>query len=139
MSLTATARSIGDTLRQDVLIDGRHHLVTDEPECVGGEGTAPSPHELLAGALASCVSTVLVMYARTKRWDLGDVEVDVEYDHKAIPRRFDVQITLTGDLTPDQLERLEQVASTCPVRRSLETGVDIVETIEHRALVACHA
>jgi putative redox protein len=132
MSLNATARSIGGTLRQDVLIDGRHHLITDEPEAVGGEGSAPSPHELLAAALASCISTVMVMYARTKAWDLGNVEVAVAYDHKATPRRFEVSISLTGDLTPEQLDRLEKVAATCPVRRSLETGVEIVETIEHR-------
>ena len=73
MSLTATARSIAGTLRQDVLINGKFHLVTDEPESVGGEDSAPSPHELLAASLASCISTVMVMYARTKAWDLGNV------------------------------------------------------------------
>ncbi len=135
MSLSATARSIGGTLRQDVLIDGKHHLITDEPESVGGEGSAPSPHELLAASLASCISTVMVMYARTKQWELGNVEVAVDYDNTSTPRRFQVAITISGDLTPEQLQRLEKVASTCPVRRSLETGVEIVETIEHHGTV----
>ena len=135
MSLTATARSIPGTLRQDVLIDGKHHLVTDEPEAVGGEGSAPAPHELLPAALASCISTVLVMYARTKEWDLGEVSVAVDYDHHATPRRFDVTITLTGDLTEEQLARLEKVGATCPVRRSLEAGVEIVERLESRPRV----
>ncbi len=132
MSLTATARSIPGTLRQDVLIDGKHHLVTDEPEAVGGEGSAPAPHELVPAALASCISTVLVMYARTKEWDLGEVSVAVDYDHHATPRRFDVTITLTGDLTEEQLARLEKVSATCPVRRSLEAGVEVVERLESR-------
>jgi putative redox protein len=131
MSLSATARSIRGTLRQDVLIDGKHHLVTDEPLAVGGGGSAPAPHELVPAALASCISTVLVMYARTKEWDLGDVSVDVDFDHHATPRRFDVTVTLTGNLTPEQLERLEKVAATCPVRRTLEAGVEIVERVEH--------
>lgn len=132
MSLSATARSIGGTLRQDVLINGRHHLITDEPASVGGEDSAPSPHELLAAALASCISTVMVMYARRKAWEIGNVEVAVQYDHTATPRRFEIAIAITGDLNSEQLSRLEKVASTCPVRRSLETGVEIVETIEHR-------
>jgi len=51
--------------------DGRHHLNTDAPEQLGGDGSAPAPHELLTAALAACVSTTLVMYARTKGWDLG--------------------------------------------------------------------
>ena len=60
------------------------------------------------------------MYARTKESDLGEVSVAVDYDHHATPRRFDVAITLTGDLTEEQLARLEKVAATCPVRKSLE-------------------
>ena len=87
MSLTATSRSIPGTLRQDVVIDGKHRLITDEPVEVGGDGSAPAPHELLPAALASCVSTTLVMYARRKGWELGDVRVDVNYDHRATPRR----------------------------------------------------
>ena len=85
MSLTATARSIPGTLRQEVVIDGQHRLITDEPERVGGEGSAPAPHELLPAALASCVSTTLVMYARQKSWDLGEVTVDVDYNHQLRP------------------------------------------------------
>jgi len=132
VSLTATARSIPGTLRQEVLVNGKFHLLTDEPESVGGEDSAPAPHELLPAALASCISTVLVMYARTKEWDLGDVSVDVDYDHRATPRRFDVTITLSGDLTKEQLARLEKVGATCPVRKSLEAGVEFVERIEPR-------
>ena len=127
--LTATARSIPGTLRQYGMVDGGHPLITDEPVDVGGGGSAPSPHELLPAALAACISTVLVMYARTKEWDLGDVCVDVDYDHHATPRRFDVSITLTGDLDDDQLARLEKVAATCPVRRALDAGVEIVEEV----------
>jgi len=52
------------------VIDGRHRLITDQPERVGGEGSAPSPHELFPPALASCVATTLVIYAHTKEWDL---------------------------------------------------------------------
>ena len=132
MSLTAVAHSIPGSLRQEIVIDGRHHLVTDEPEAVGGDGIAPAPHELLPAALAGCISTMLVMYARTKEWDLGDVLVDVDFDNKAAPPRFDVRITLTGDLTSEQLARLEKVAATCPVRRSIEAGVEFVERIEAR-------
>jgi putative redox protein len=132
MSLTASARSVLGTLRQDVLIDARHRLMTDEPVRLGGEGTAPAPHEFLPAALAACISTTLIMYARTKDWDLGDVTVDVVYEHKALPRRFGISITLSGDLRPEQLERLEKVAAACPLRRALETGFEFDERFERR-------
>ena len=127
MSLIATARSVSGTLRQDVLIDGHHRLTTDEPERLGGEGAGPAPHELLPAALAACVSTTLVMYARTKEWELGDVTVDVDYDHRATPRRVEIDVTVTGDLDPAQMEKLERVAAACPLRRSLDAGFEFVE------------
>lgn len=129
MGLTATARSIPGTLRQEVVIDGKHRLITDEPEHLGGEGSAPAPHELFPAALASCISTTLVMYARTKGWELGEVSVAVDYDHKSTPRRFEIRIALGGDLTDDQLSRLAKVAESCPVRRSIESGIEFVETV----------
>jgi putative redox protein len=132
MGLTATARSIHGTLRQEVVIDGKHRLITDEPERLGGEGSAPAPHELFPAALASCVSTTLVMYARTKGWELGEVSVAVDYDHRSTPRRFDVRVELGGDLTDEQLRRLANVAESCPVRRSVEAGIEFEETIRRR-------
>ena len=129
MSLTATSRSIPGTLRQEVVIDGKHRLITDEPVDVGGEGSAPAPHELLPAALASCVSTTLVMYARRKGWDLGEVRVDVSYDHRATPRRADITIRFGADLGAQQLELLEKVAAACPVRRSIETEFEFNEHI----------
>jgi len=132
MSLTASAHSVPGTLRQEVMIDGRHRLVTDEPESVGGDGSAPAPHELLPAALAACVSTTLVMYARTKEWELDEVEVDVDYDHQSTPRRFEIEIRLTGDLSEPQVERLEKIAAACPIRRAIESGIEFVERIEVR-------
>lgn len=127
--LTATATAVRGTLRQEVVVDGRHLLFTDEPASLGGDGSGPAPHELLPAALAACISTTLVMYARTKEWDLGGVEVAVDDDHRASPRRFRVDVRLGGDLTDAQLERLAKVARACPLRRSIDAGFEFAETI----------
>lgn len=127
--LTATARSVPGTLRQEVVVAGKHLIVTDEPVQAGGDDRAAAPHELLPAALASCVSTTLVMFARRKRWDLGEVTVDVDYDHRATPRRCEVVIRVTAELSRAQLEILERVAATCPVRRALETGFVFEEAL----------
>lgn len=136
MSLTASARSIPGTLRQEVVIGDGHRLVTDEPERLGGEGSAPAPHELLPAALASCISTTIIMYARTKTWDVRRVDVDVDYDHKATPRSFEIDVRIEGDLDDEQLARLERVAESCPLRRSLETGFAFHERVERPSPVA---
>lgn len=127
MSLTASAHSVGDTLRQDVLIDGRHRLVTDEPERLGGTDTGPAPHELVPAALAACVATTVRTYARTKGWDLGELTVDVVYDNRSTPRHFDVAVHLPPDLSAEQRRRLMRVAEACPVRRAIEAGMEFDE------------
>lgn len=139
MTLIASARSVPGTFRQDVLIDGRHHITTDEPERLGGEGRGPAPHELLPAALAACISATLGAYGRTKEWDLGEITVDVEYDNKSVPRHFDISIGTTGDVDEAQLVRLEKVAAACPLRRALETGFAFDERLERRRTAGADA
>ncbi len=129
MSFTASARSIGGTMRHEVDVNGRHTIITDEPESLGGTDTGPAPHELLPATLASCISTMIVLYARRKGWDIGDVRVDVDYDHESEPRRFEVEVHLPGGLTDDQVARLRRVADTCPVRRALEGTFEFDERV----------
>jgi putative redox protein len=127
MSLTASASSAGDTLRQDVVVDRRFHLVTDEPERLGGTDDGPAPHELLPAALAACIATTIRTYARTKGWELGELRVDVVYDNNSTPRRFDVDVHLPEGLSDDQVRRLMRAGATCPLRRSIEAGMAFAE------------
>jgi putative redox protein len=129
MSLIASTRSVPGTFQQKVLIDGRHELTTDEPVRLGGQGSGPAPHELLPAALAACIATTLAAYGRAKEWELGLIAVDVEYDNKAVPHRFDVDIHLGAELDDEQLARLEKVAAACPLRRSIEAGFEVHERL----------
>jgi uncharacterized OsmC-like protein len=69
------------------------------------------------------------MYSRRKGWELGEVRVDVSYDHRATPRRADITIGVGADLGTEQLQLLERVAAACPVRRSIETEFEFNEQI----------
>jgi putative redox protein len=133
-SMRATAKLGAGTLRNEVLVRDAFVLHTDEPESAGGEDMAPTPHELLAAALASCVSTTVATYARTKRWELGDVLVEVEYDAHATPRHFRVDLRLSGEYDAEQIARLERAAATCPVRRTLE-GTCVIEEHVHGSVL----
>jgi putative redox protein len=127
---TASARAIDGTLRNEVDVNGRHVLVTDEPLDLGGGDSGPAPHELLPATLASCIATMISMYALRREWDVEGLSVDVEYDPHSVPRRFGVAIRLPDGLAPDQIERLRRVADTCPVRRAMEAGFSFEERIE---------
>lgn len=129
MSFTASAHSIDGTMRHEIDVNGRHTIITDEPASLGGTDAGPAPHELLPATLASCISTMIVLYAQRKNWDIGDVRVDVDYDYESEPRRFAVEVHLPGGLTDDQVARLRRVADTCPVRRALEGTFEFDERV----------
>ena len=127
--LTATARRVGESLANEVDVNGRHTILTDEPIDLGGTDSGPAPHELLPAALASCIGTMVAMYAKRHNWDLGEVRVDVAYDPDATPRFCKIVVHLEGDLSAEQRRRLERVAETCPIRRALEAGFTFEERL----------
>jgi putative redox protein len=122
MALHASARRLGRGLRHEVVIDGHHRIVTDEPFRVGGIDSGPAPHELLPAALASCIGTTIALYANRTGWDVDDIEVDVTYENQVDPRRFEVEVRLPEKLSEEQVDRLRKVAASCPVHRALEAG-----------------
>lgn len=129
MSFTASARPLAGTLRHEVELNGRHTILTDEPERLGGTDAGPAPHELLAGMVASCVSTMVALYSRRHGWPVEGLRVDVGYDADTTPRRVSVRLTLPDGLTPEQVDRLHRVADTCPVRRAFEAGFEFDEQV----------
>src|SRR5437763_11052356 len=121
--MRATARQV-ERFRHEVKV-GSHHLTADEPEDAGGGDAGPSPQELLAASLASCTAVTIEMYAKRKGWDIGDLEVDVDYEpaQKGSPTKFKMAVRLPKEVPQEQSERLMQIAAKCPVHRTLEGEV----------------
>lgn len=134
--LRASARPVEGGVRHEVVVDGRHILHTDEPARIGGTDSAASPHELLAAALAACISTTMVLAARAREWPIDGLRVDVDYDQAASPRRFRAHVALPPGLTDAQRDRLARVARTCPVGRALAGAAEVEETFSEATRAA---
>ncbi len=135
--MKATARRDGATLRHTVQVRD-HHLTVDEKVESGGEDAGPDPLELLAVSLASCTAITMEMYAGRKGWDIGHVEVDVEYSpaERGCPTKFQLVMRLPDDLPEEQVERLRVIAAKCPVHRALDGEVMFQERVERVHLAA---
>jgi putative redox protein len=110
-----------------------HRFRVDEPEARGGTDTGPTPTELLAGALAGCTAITIEMYADRKEWELGQVEVSVDYGEpsSAGSPSFQVKIATPADLTDEQRERILVIAGKCPVHKVLAAqDVEILDSLE---------
>jgi putative redox protein len=126
------------------VVVGRHRLLADEPESVGGFDAGPSPYDLLGAALGACTSMTLRMYADRKSVPLDRVTVAVTHgkvhaddcvecaDHAQLVGRtgmidrFERVITVDGDLSDEQRAKLLEIADKCPVHRTLDTASSIV-------------
>jgi putative redox protein len=121
----ATARrSTGDRFAHSVEIRS-HQLIVDEQSELGGDDRGPCPQELLAASLASCTAITIEMYAKRKGWEIGTVEVTVEYTpaERGSPTKFSLDLRLPAGATDEQRERLQVIAAKCPVHRTLEGEV----------------
>jgi putative redox protein len=135
--MKVSARREGGSLRHTVQV--RDHLVTvDEPITAGGDDAGPDPRELLAVSLASCTAITMEMYAARKGWDIGHIEVDVEYTpaERGCPTKFELIMRMPDDLPEDQVEKLAVIAAKCPVHRALDGEVMFQERIERVRLAA---
>ncbi|MGO9248212.1 MAG: OsmC family protein [Solirubrobacteraceae bacterium] len=135
--MKATARRDERTFKHTVQVR-EHQLTVDEPLDSGGEDAGPDPQELLAVSLASCSAITMEMYAQRKGWDIGHVEVDVQYSpaERGCPTKFELVLRLGDDLPEEQVERLLTIAAKCPVHRVLDGEVMFAERVERVHMAA---
>jgi putative redox protein len=119
----------GEGRYQQAVSAGAHRLLADEPVSMGGADAGPAPYDYLLTALGACTSMTLRMYAELKKLPLTRVSValsheKIEADGQKVDR-ITREITLEGELTPEQRQRMLEIANRCPIHRTLSGGVNI--------------
>jgi putative redox protein len=119
------------------VVSGKHRLRADEPAGYGGKDEAPGPYDYLLIALGVCTSMTIGLSARKKKIPLENITVSLRHSRihakdceecetkQGMLDRIDVEIKLTGSLTPDQHATLMAIAAKCPVHRTLKSEIDI--------------
>lgn len=111
---------------QQAVEAGRHRLIADEPESMGGGNAGPAPFDYLLTALGACTSMTLRMYAELKKLPLTQVRVTLRHQKIEVDgQKIDLisrDITLEGELTPEQRQRMLEIANRCPVHRTISGG-----------------
>jgi putative redox protein len=131
MNTRATVTT-GPGLPSRVEMDSGITLTFDQPtegEVRDLEG--PSSTAGVSAALASCTAVTLNIYASRKGWDLEGLEVSVETEYEGPnPKLFRVEVAFPGHLDGEQVERLERIATRCPVHRIIAepTAIEVRTT-----------
>jgi putative redox protein len=120
----ATAR-IGATPYAVQVSSGRHSLTIDEPASRGGQDAGPAPYEMLLGSLGACTAITLRMYADRKQWAFRSLQVDLSFERIGERGQIHRVVTIDGDLSAEQRQRLAEIAEKTPVTLTIKAGADI--------------
>jgi len=127
-----------------VMTAGKHELIADEPEKLGGKDLGPDPYDYLLMSLGSCTVITTKMYADRKKWPVEDLFVELRHfkdhakdcedcdDPKARIDKIEMELIVKGDLTDEQVEKLLEISKKCPVHRTLHGDMEIESSIEKR-------
>ena len=121
------------------ITSGKHTILADEPVSAGGDDAGFDPYTLLLASLGACTALTLKIYARNQGWDLQNVAVDLSQNkiHAEDCRDcetkvgkidlIEVRVSLDGNLTEEQRTKLREIATKCPVHRTLTSEIKIVD------------
>jgi putative redox protein len=113
--------------------DSGHRFLADEPLEAGGANQGPTPHHLLLASLGACTAQTLRLYAQRKTWPLRGVEVQLAFNPDGAPAgggsELRRRITLRGELSEEQRQRLLEIANKCPIHRVLTGELRIVSSL----------
>ena len=119
------------------IVAGKFHFQADEPVKAGGSESAPDLYDYLLAALGACTSMTVGWYARQKKIPLEDIAVSLRHSRihardcedcetkNGLLDRIDLDLQLTGPISPEQRAKLMEIAAKCPVHRTLKSEIDI--------------
>jgi uncharacterized OsmC-like protein len=103
-------------------------IETVPPKDNGGTGASFSPTDLVGAALASCALSTMALVAAREGLPWGDASAAVEKRMTPPPRRIAelvLVLEMPAEVPPEHRPRLEEIARTCPVARSLHPDVKL--------------
>lgn len=103
---------------------------TDVVEKLGGDDSAPDPHQYVEIALASCTAITVTMYAKRKGIPLDDINVSIHITAEGEVNAISRSVQLIGNLTQEQKDSLMMIADKCPIHKFLSRGAQITTTLK---------
>lgn len=107
-------------------IQSGESLITDAPTDNHGLGSAFSPTDLVATALAQCMMTLMGIAAASHEINFDQCRAEVTKEMVSNPRRIaaiKINFVLGNNLNERQRIILEKAAISCPVAHSLHPDV----------------
>ena len=111
-----------------------HKVIADVPPEMGGEDRGPTPVDLLAGSLGTCIAFYIARWCKEAKIPCDGFQVKVDYVHDrenhCVPV-LGVEVSMPATFPEERKPALLKVAKTCTVHNTLcripKIGVSIAE------------
>ena len=127
MSATIKGQYKGGLLNEMTHLKSKNTIFTDAPTDNHGKGEAFSPTDLVCGALAACMMTIMGITAEAHDFNIDGTTYEIKKTMAADPRRIgQIDIVFNfppNDYTQKQQTMLWNAADTCPVAKTLSPDV----------------
>jgi uncharacterized OsmC-like protein len=119
---TLKTKHLGSLRTEITHLQSGNTVITDAPTDNNGKGEYISPTDMVAGALGSCMLTLMEMAAARMGLDMTGTTLEITKVMAADPRRIaEIAIEVEFPFAADHKTRtiLQRAADTCPVAKSL--------------------
>lgn len=121
--------TIGKENFKTAIENGRHEIIADEPESLGGQDSGFSPEELLLSSLGTCIAMTIRMYADRKKIALDEVQLSTRLDTVSGDHQqstyVNSHIRLIGNLTEKNRRDILEISNRCPIHKILTSPIII--------------
>ena len=110
-------------------------VITDAPLDNNGKGESISPTDMIAGALGSCIMTIIGMAAETHGFNVDGTELEITKVMGINPRRIveiNININFPCDYEAKVKRFIESAAKSCPVEHSIHPDIKRVITYNYK-------
>ena len=122
---SSTAKSTAQEWKGEIT-SGKHHMLTDEPESLGGQDAGPAPYGFITAGLASCTMITLRMYAKHKGFDIGEFSVSAEFHaNKEGTEWIERRLHFSAPPSEEIQQKLLEISGKTPVTKTLLRSLEI--------------
>lgn len=132
---TLETRHLGNLRTEITHLQSGNKVTTDAPTDNNGKGEYISPTDMVAGALGSCMLTLMELAAVRMGLDMTGTRLDITKVMVSDPRRIgEIRVDVHFPFEADEKSCtiLERAAATCPVSKSLHPEVRQIVTYNYK-------